>query len=272
MKKYNCSYCKKDFTSKRYKKYCSKECYKLGIRTENSCINTCIVCKKSFSVLKCYSYRKYCSKSCSTKNRWNNELLKNDKVQTKESNIKRSETLKGRKPWNKGLTKEIDSRINSKPKTDEKRLNISKGMIKKWKDPVYAESQLTLIRNNHNFGNKNRGKFGFREDIRIFVRSRWEANYIRYLNYVGITWEYEPKRFRLSNGKIYIPDFHLLKNRNGRVLDVWIEVFGYDNKEKRKKIAMCILEYNFLPLMIVEEKTYKEIEKEYSSKIIGWEK
>jgi hypothetical protein len=70
------------------------------------------------------------------------EALKNmsishlGQIQNEEINRNRSEKLKGRKPWNKGLTKEIDNRIKrwSETRTGTKRpkgwLHWSKGLTK----------------------------------------------------------------------------------------------------------------------------------------------
>ncbi|HRH46951.1 MAG TPA: hypothetical protein PKY82_35215, partial [Pyrinomonadaceae bacterium] len=50
--------------------------------------------------------------------------------------------------------------------------------------------------------NTNRSRSGFRADLQLFVRSAWEGNYARYLNWLvqnkQITrWEYETEEFEL---------------------------------------------------------------------------
>jgi hypothetical protein len=65
-----------------------------------------------------------------------------------------------------------------------------------------------------------------------YVRSRWEAAFIRdYLIPKGIAWEYEPKTFKLSNGKKYTPDFYLKES------DVYVEIKGYDYRGESKRRA-----------------------------------
>jgi len=59
-------------------------------------------------------------------------------------------------------------------------------------------------------------KGGFRKDLGFVVRSTYEANFARILNYLKIKYDYEPKRFKivLPNNKIstYLPDF-VIKNK-----------------------------------------------------------
>lgn len=75
-------------------------------------------------------------------------------------------------------------------------------------------------------GKKNKVSYiGFRKDLGISVRSAWEANFLRYLNYKGIRWLYEPKAFHFTEVKrgttSYLPDFFLPG------LDIYIELKGY---------------------------------------------
>lgn len=42
-----------------------------------------------------------------------------------------------------------------------------------------------------------------------YLKSTLEYIYARYLDHVGIAWEYEVKTFQLSNGGSYKPDFRL---------------------------------------------------------------
>ena len=105
------------------------------------------------------------------------------------------------------------------------------------------------------------GKCGYRKDIGIFVRSRWEANVYRIYKYLGYTVYYEPKSFRLSNGKTYRPDFFI------KELNLWIEVKGRWLKEAKEKFEMFISEYPEIEIQVIREKEYKELLKEFESKI-----
>lgn len=80
---------------------------------------------------------------------------------------------------------------------------------------------------------KKRSNIGFRKDLGIFLRSSWEANCLRYLNYLKHSWKYEPKIFIFEGIKrgtmSYLPDIY------DETTDKWIEVKGYlDSKDKVK--------------------------------------
>lgn len=77
---------------------------------------------------------------------------------------------------------------------------------------------------------KKRSNIGKREDLSIFLRSGWEANFCRYLKSVGVQYKYEPQVFVFSGIKhgtvSYTPDFKLSD-------ESWVEVKGYlDGKSK----------------------------------------
>lgn len=221
----------------------------------------CRNCGKSFEILPCHSSRIYCSKGCATKLRWKNGGLKVHS-QSEESNQKRSQKLKGII-----RSKEFGYSISKAKKgikqQDWVRKQTSGNMIKKWKDPKYAERQIDCIM----LGKSKRPyKTAFyREDLGCYFRSRWEANFARILNYIGVKWEYEPKKFRLSDGTYYTPDFHILPN------GVWFEIKGYSKDKKwNRKFYKIIFEEN-LSIFAVGKPQYEELQKEYGL-IPGWER
>lgn len=85
---------------------------------------------------------------------------------------------------------------------------------------------------------------GYRKDLGYYFRSSWEANYARYLNYRGIVWEYEPKRFYLKElDCTYLPDFRL---EDG----TYIEVKGWDTREARIKRKAFRKQYGYKLIVI----------------------
>jgi hypothetical protein len=135
----------------------------------------------------------------------------------------------------------------------------------------------------------NHSKGGYREDIKVFVRSTWEANCIRYFNLKNIEWQYEPRvfPFPLKKGTIsYTPDFWLPRQKK------WIEVKGKLDSQSRiklnrfkqywpgefKKMAVVVKNPNTdaakycrtlgLPVLVY----YDDLSKAYSSVITNWEK
>lgn len=132
---------------------------------------------------------------------------------------------------------------------------------------------------------------GLREDIGTYVRSRWEANFLRYLNYKKLKWEYEPKTFVFEGIKrgtrTYTPDVYIPKE------DVWIEIKGYLRAKDKTKIrrmkryhpeafkklqAVTKNENVAATKFFVDEMKipiyayYDDLTKKYSNKIEHWEK
>lgn len=75
---------------------------------------------------------------------------------------------------------------------------------------------------------------GIRKDLGIYLRSSWEANVARWLNYKGLMWVYEPRVFYFEGIKsgtmTYCPDFYLPQD------DIWLEVKGQMIPEARTAI------------------------------------
>jgi hypothetical protein len=131
-------------------------------------------------------------------------------------------------------------------------------------------------------------KSGYRKDLGINLRSKWEANFARILNAYEIEFEFEPKvfTFPIKRGtKGYTPDFYYTK------FDEWVEIKGYlDDKSKIKlkrfkryypeefqKLTFVISKYssdgkNFAEeLEIPRVVFYEDIRNFYMDKIPYWE-
>ncbi len=67
-------------------------------------------------------------------------------------------------------------------------------------------------------------------------RSRLEARWAVFFDACGVSWEYEPEGFVLSDGKYYLPDFllHGVDGRGGS--DLYVEVKGKMTEEDAEKI------------------------------------
>lgn len=71
----------------------------------------------------------------------------------------------------------------------------------------------------------------------VVMRSSWEIKFAKYLDNIGVKYEYEPKSFILSNGTRYIPDFYLPTE------DLWVEIKGYLERKSEDKMKLFISEY-----------------------------
>lgn len=108
---------------------------------------------------------------------------------------------------------------------------------------------------------------------KIYFRSRWEANYARYLNFLKsnneiLDWIHEPKTFIFPDNRTFLPDFEVIK-KDGTI--EYHEVKGWlDDRSKHHFTAMR----EFFPtenLVIIFSEKYKEIEKMFFDRIEGWE-
>lgn len=122
-----------------------------------------------------------------------------------------------------------------------------------------------------------RGVKGERSDLNgVYMRSRWEANVARFLNILLLcdkvaSWEYEPKvfTFPVKRGITkYTPDF-LINLPDGS--HYWLEVKGWMDKPSKIKIKRFGIHYPNETLIILDEKQYRLMEKEFKDLIPNWE-
>jgi hypothetical protein len=133
----------------------------------------------------------------------------------------------------------------------------------------------------------SRSIIGKRADLNnTFFRSSAEANYARYLNFIGHEWDFEPKEFyfeRIKKGCVtYTPDFF------NKTTDQWIEIKGWFDTKSITKLKRFKKYYpaEFAKLTMVTQSKksaeiacslgipfvrYEDIKKRHSHLIKGWE-
>lgn len=122
-------------------------------------------------------------------------------------------------------------------------------------------------------------KQGWREigGSRIYFRSRWEANYGRYLQWKKErgeikSWEHEPQTFwfhKIKRGSVtYLPDF---KITNIDESHYWVEVKGWYDQRSKTKIKRFKKYYPEEKLILVDAKWFKENSKNMPFVIPDWE-
>lgn len=128
-------------------------------------------------------------------------------------------------------------------------------------------------------GRKVSWKQGWREvgDKKIYFRSRWEANYARYLEFLKQKgeikdWLHEPQTFWFSKIKrgtlTYLPDFKVIKNDETHY---WVEVKGYYDQRSLTKIKRFKKYFPNESLLLIDKVWYKENSKKLSMIIKDWE-
>lgn len=127
-------------------------------------------------------------------------------------------------------TKKIMSKKSKKMWADPN----AKLKSKKLREKASKKISTRMIERMQNGWNPySNAKSGIRKDLGIYVRSKMEANYLRYLNFIKVKWQYEPKTFYFKDIKrgtlTYTPDIYLPDE------DKWIEIKGwFRDKDKTK--------------------------------------
>lgn len=179
-----------------------------------------------------------------------------------------------------------------KKHTEETKRRISEESQSRWDDPNNVfntpeyRAKLKVIRRQSVHKRVcdaksaySRSKKGFREDINLWVRSSWEANYVRYLNSLIASgdvfhWEYEVKKFRFpddgSRPTLYTPDFKVWFH-DGR--HEWHEVKGWFMPRAKDAVARFVECYPDEKLVIVGQKWFQMVEKRggLAQTIPNWE-
>ena len=171
--------------------------------------------------------------------------------------------------------------------TEEAKVRISEASKAAWRSKTEAQREewgrkhIETRRKNGTVApyiKRGRWKASWREigGKRAFFRSRWEANYGRYLEWLRLkgeirSWEHEPETFwfeGIQRGTVsYLPDFRVTTNSG--VVE-YHEVKGWMDQKSRTKIMRFRLYYPQFRLVVIEAKSYKEIAK-WGRIIPGWE-
>ena len=107
------------------------------------------------------------------------------------------------------------------------------------------------------------GKGGFREDIGIYVRSMWEANFARILTFQSKTWEYEPKTFQITPNCSYTPDF-LVEN-------VFYELKGRVSTKSLEKMNAFKQAFPDIELIFIGPAEWSELRNKFKRYVPNWE-
>jgi hypothetical protein len=108
-------------------------------------------------------------------------------------------------------------------------------------------------------GRYSHGTAGKRADLGgLFVRSRAEANYARWLTWHSMVWEYEPRVFRFpgvrsGRNMAYRPDFYL------PLEDRYVEVKGYLDRDSQVKLRRMAKHFPQIVVTLVQGDFFRSI-------------
>lgn len=214
----------------------------------------------NYFIVKPSDPKKFCCRSCSGK-------VKNIGRGPLSIIIRRkiSKSLTGTKNPNWGNYRIIEPRV----KIICANLNCKKEFIaEKWMKRKYCSNKcaITMIGGRPTSPKASRGKGGIRKDIsqKIYFYSRWEANFARLLNYLGIKWQYQPLIFDLRTQN-YTPDFYLPEF----VFFIEIKNFLWKYSNIRDKKFRKL--YPEIKLLLLLKDDYIKLENLYSQFVEKWE-
>jgi hypothetical protein len=112
--------------------------------------------------------------------------------------------------------------------------------------------------------------------IRKYYRSRWEANYAYYLQWLKekgeiLDWKHEPKVFWFDGVKrgtvSYLPDFLVLE-KDGK--EAYHEVKGWMDDRSKTKIRRMAKYHPDVTLVVIDKKVYESLRRSVSKIVPGW--
>lgn len=221
-----CKNCNNEFKSfNKKKQYCSLDCGREFNKKNNMKELTCEYCGNKFKTIH---NSRFCSTRCSSKH-FAPIIGFGSKIRPKEV-------------WNKDMKNCFNEET-----------------LKKISDKI----TLSIIE-----GRKNKDNWsgaGFRDDLGHYLRSKWEANFARIILFENKTYEFEKKRFQLSNGTYYIPDFYVIEE------NCFYEIKGYFIDDAKYKFELFKKEYPHIKIKLIYHNEYKDLCKQYKNKIANWE-
>jgi hypothetical protein len=111
---------------------------------------------------------------------------------------------------------------------------------------------------------------------RKYYRSRWEANYAYYLQWLKergeiLDWKHEPKVFWFEGVKrgtvSYLPDF-CVTEKDGS--EAYHEVKGWMDDRSKTKIRRMAKYHPDVKLIVIDKKAYEALRKTVSKIVLGW--
>lgn len=168
-----------------------------------------------------------------------------------------------------------------KEKMSKRIRNMWETMTEEDKDKLLLKKVETMRKNNKTWHIPQRGswKAAWREigGYKKFYRSRWEANYARYLEYRKqkgevLEWQHECETFwfeGIARGCVsYLPDFKVTL-ADGSI--EYHEVKGWMDDRSKTKIKRMAKYHPDVKLVIIDKVPYTNLENTISKEIPDWE-
>lgn len=191
--------------------YCSKNCKKNSNLKSSGIIKKCLYCKEKFITFPSQN-KKFCSKQCKINSQIKNKTIKclNCLLEFKVRDYSKQKTCSRKCLLEFKRTKTIC--ITCGKIFYQQKSSTFKRCSRKCQ---FLDQSRGIIKVTTN------GRTGYRTDIvnSPYLKSALEADFIRFLNFFSISFEYEKYTFSF-NERFYTPDFYLPQ------IDVFVELKG----------------------------------------------
>ena len=174
-----------------------------------------------------------------------------------------------------------------KKHTEKLKKEMSRRSREMWADPNHylnSEEYREICSNRamknthllHGVKAFSRAKSGVRADLGFYVRSKWEANYARYLKFLKekgeiYGFEYEPDTFifeQIKKGtRSYMPDFKVWLTEEK---SEYHEVKGWMDPKSKTKLSRMGKYYPEVKIIVIGPSEYKDL-KQWARLIPNWE-
>jgi hypothetical protein len=234
---------------------CSQACYhKSGRctgRTKTHLGYTCKGCGKYIKLGIGEKPSVYCSDECL--GRW-------QKTRKLSSETREKIATRAKKRWATDAYRSKAMETIYRPDVRERRLLATRLALRR--PEVRAQRSVNGAKRAASLRPSNGWQIYSRPDgTKVNMRSAWERSFASRLDQLGLTWEYEPRSFVLSDGRGYLPDF-LVETPFGTC---FVEVHAMKKPwvggaAKIEKIALASKELPF-PLVIVDEDGIRDVRR-----------
>lgn len=173
-------------------------------------------------------------------------------------------------------------------RTAEEKAKIGAAAKEMWADPDHpvnsaahrqrlSDRFTALAATRTSVNTFSRTRKGFRDDLGVSLRSSWEANYARYLNFLMVegsvkSWKYEPMTFwflEIKRGvRSYRPDFGVVL-ADGSL--EYHEVKGWHYPRGKTALKRMRIYHPEIKIVLIDQVRYRAIAKAVSKIIPGWE-
>ena len=157
----------------------------------------------------------------------------------------------GKPAWNKGLTKETDSRVKQYGDTQ-------KGKVGTFTGKTHSAATRAIISKKKSINNKG-GRCKWYIVAGQSVQGTWEQNAAMKFEELGIKWEKlktNQHTFEYEmNGKVrcYTPDFYLPEQ------DVYLELKGRWWGDDKEKMSLVLEKYKDKKIVVIEKDNYEKL-------------